>query len=67
MFEIQENENLGANIKVVGIADHGSVESIDRLRAKLQSAHEASELPELPSESTRKKLNDLLVRLRLGK
>lgn len=39
----------------------------ERLRAKLQSAHEASELPELPSESTRKKLNDLLVRLRLGK
>jgi predicted nucleotidyltransferase len=36
-----------------------------RLRAELQAAHEASTLPELPSEETRKALNDLLVRIRL--
>jgi hypothetical protein len=31
----------------------------------LQSAHEASVLPEMPSEETRAALNDLLVRIRL--
>jgi predicted nucleotidyltransferase len=35
------------------------------LRSELQAAHEASSLPELPSEETRKALNDLLVRIRL--
>jgi predicted nucleotidyltransferase len=45
------------------IAFHQS--EYDRLRAELQSAHEASELIELPSESTRAALNDLLVRVRL--
>jgi predicted nucleotidyltransferase len=33
----------------------------DRLRAELQAAYEASQLPELPSEETRAALNDLLV------
>src|SRR5436190_3159706 len=36
-----------------------------RLRAELQSAHDASTLPELPSEQTRAALNDLLIRVRL--
>jgi uncharacterized protein len=36
-----------------------------RLRAELQSAHESSQLPELPSDETRAALNDLLVRIRL--
>ena len=36
----------------------------ERLRAELQAAHEASRLPELPSEETWRALNDLLVRLR---
>ena len=36
----------------------------ERLRGELQAAHEASALPELPSEETRVALNDLLVRLR---
>ena len=36
-----------------------------RLRAELQAAHEASSLPDVPSEGTRSALNDLLVRLRL--
>jgi predicted nucleotidyltransferase len=37
-----------------------------RLRAELQAAHDASPLPELPSDETRKALNELLVRVRLG-
>src|SRR5437773_9999389 len=36
-----------------------------RLRADLQAAHDASTLPELPSDETRAALNDLLVRVRL--
>ena len=35
-----------------------------RLRGELQAAHEASRLPELPSDETRAALNDLLVRVR---
>jgi len=37
----------------------------ERLRGVLQSAHDASQLPELPSEESRQALNDLLVRVRL--
>ncbi|MBP9902305.1 MAG: nucleotidyltransferase domain-containing protein [Verrucomicrobia bacterium] len=37
----------------------------ERLRVELQAAHDASPLPELPSDETRQKLNDLLVRVRL--
>ena len=37
-----------------------------RLRGELQSAHEASRLPELPSGETRAALNELLVRVRLA-
>ena len=36
-----------------------------RLRTELQAAHDASTLPELPSDETRGALNDLLVRVRL--
>lgn len=45
------------------IAFHTS--EYERLRAMLQEAHEASTLPELPSDVTRAALNDLLVRVRL--
>jgi predicted nucleotidyltransferase len=38
-----------------------------RLRRDLQAAHDASNLPETPSEQARSALNDLLVRVRLGK
>jgi hypothetical protein len=38
----------------------------ERLRGKLQAAHDASQLQELASEETRKALNDLLVRIRLA-
>lgn len=36
-----------------------------RLRNELQAAHDASQLPDLPSDKTRAALNDLLVRVRL--
>jgi predicted nucleotidyltransferase len=44
------------------IAFHES--EYQRLRVELQAAHEASQLPELPSDATRAALNDLLVRVR---
>ena len=37
-----------------------------RLREELRSAHERSALPEIPAESARAALNDLLVRVRLA-
>lgn len=37
-----------------------------RLREELQAAHEASRLPEMPSDKTRAALNELLVRVRLN-
>jgi predicted nucleotidyltransferase len=36
-----------------------------RLRGDLKEAHDASQLPDLPSDETRNALNDLLVRIRL--
>jgi len=45
------------------IAFHES--EYQRLRIELQAAHDASTLPELPSDETRAALNDLLVRVRL--
>jgi len=45
------------------IAFHES--EYQRLRGELQAAHDASSLPELPSDETRAALNDLLVRVRL--
>jgi len=38
----------------------------ERLRGELQTAHEASRLPEGPSEESRAALNELLVRVRLA-
>ena len=38
-----------------------------RLRGELQAAHDASQLPEVPSAETRSALNDLLLRLRLSR
>ena len=45
------------------IAFHES--EYQRLRVELQAAHDASTLPELPSDETRAALNDLLIRIRL--
>jgi uncharacterized protein len=39
----------------------------ERLRGELQAAHDASQLPELPTEKTRTALNNLLIRIRLMK
>jgi predicted nucleotidyltransferase len=48
-------------------ADIGFHESeYQRLRGELQVAHDASGLPEIPSEETRAALNELLVRVRLA-
>ena len=45
------------------IAFHES--EYERLRVELQAAHDASNLPEMPSDETRAALNELLVRVRL--
>jgi predicted nucleotidyltransferase len=45
------------------IAFHES--EYQRLRGELQAAHDASQLPESPSEKTRADLSDLLVRVRI--
>ena len=37
----------------------------ERLRAELQAAYDASTLREMPEETTRAALNDLLVRVRM--
>jgi predicted nucleotidyltransferase len=39
----------------------------ERLRVELQTAHDASQLPELPSDETWRALNDLLLRVRISK
>ena len=39
----------------------------ERLRGELQAAHDASPLPEAPSDETKSALNDLLVRIRLSR
>ena len=46
------------------IAFHES--EYQRLRGKLQVAHDASKLPELPGEEARSGLNELLIRIRLS-
>jgi len=47
------------------IAFHAS--EYQRLRGELQFAHDASQLPELPSDETRAALDDLLVRVRTAR
>ena len=51
-----------SNLPDADLALHES--EYQRLRAELQSAHETSHLPELPSDQTRSALNDLLIRIR---
>jgi hypothetical protein len=50
-------------LEYADVAFHQS--EYERLRVELQAAHDASQLPELPSDETRKALNDLLVRIRV--
>lgn len=52
-----------ATLDEADLAFHES--EYQRLRGELQSAHDASRLPESPSEETRSALNDLLLRVRL--
>jgi predicted nucleotidyltransferase len=58
----QSGENT--TLEDADVAFHQS--EYERLRVELQAAHDASQLPELPSDETRKALNDLLVRVRLN-
>src|SRR5881394_4671320 len=53
-----------SKLEAADIAFHET--EYQRLRVELQAAHDASRLPELPSEETRAALNDLLVRIRLA-
>ena len=52
-----------SNLENADVAFHES--EYQRLRGELQAAHEASKLPESPSQETRAALNDLLIRIRL--
>ena len=58
----REDLAVGHRLTDADVAFHES--EYQRLRGELQAAHEASQLPELPSEETRMALNDLLVRIR---
>ena len=57
----QSGENI--SIEDADLAFHQR--EYERLRTELQAAHDASPLPELPSDETRAALNDLLIRVRL--
>lgn len=63
--ELIERKTKGENISITDqdMALHEA--EYLRLRAELQAAFEASELPEVPAGETRVAINDLLVRLRL--
>lgn len=63
--ELIERKTRGENTSLndADIAFHEA--EYQRLRGELQAAHEASHLPELPSDETRAALNDLLVRVRV--
>lgn len=63
--ELIERKARGENASLdeADVAFHES--EYQRLRGELQAAHDASRLPDLPGEETRKGLNDLLVRVRL--
>ena len=64
--ELIERKTKGENTTLsdADIVFHES--EYNRLRGVLQSAHDASQLPELPDDETRAALNDLLVRIRLA-
>ena len=52
-----------STLQDAGLAFHE--EEFHRLCGELKSAQDTSHLPELPSDETRKALNDLLIRVRL--
>lgn len=53
-----------STLEDAGIRFHES--EYHRLRGELQSSHEASRLPELPSDEVKEALNNLLIRIRLA-
>jgi predicted nucleotidyltransferase len=63
--DLVARKQSGANISIedADLALHQR--EYERLRTELQAAHDASQLPELPSDETRAALNDLLIRVRL--
>ena len=64
--DLVARKSAGPETAVLNDADIAFHErQYEKLRAELQSAFEASSLPELPSADTRRALNDLLVRVRL--
>jgi predicted nucleotidyltransferase len=62
--ELIERKTKGENTTLSDADTAFHEAEYERLRGELQSAHEASQLPELPSDETRAALNELLVRLR---
>ena len=66
LAELVARKLAGAEKSQLEDADIAFHESeYQRLRGELQVAHDQSQLPELPGESTRAALNDLLLRVRL--
>jgi len=64
--DLIERKTCGENTSLNDAEASFHESEYQRLRRELQLAHEASQLPELPSEETRAALNDLLVRVRLA-
>ena len=64
LAELIERKTKGENtvLDETDVAFHES--EYQRLRGGLQASHDASRLPEIPSEQTRAALDDLLVRVR---
>ena len=63
--ELIERKTKGENTTLTDTDTAFHEAEYQRLRGELQAAHDASTLPEMPDETTRQALNDLLVRLRL--
>ena len=64
--ELIERKTKGENTTLTDADTAFHEAEYHRLRAELQTAHDASTLPETPDDATRQALNDLLVRIRLG-
>ncbi len=63
--ELIERKTKGENTTLTEADTAFHEAEYERLRGELQSAHDASTLPEAPDDATRQAINDLLVRVRL--
>jgi predicted nucleotidyltransferase len=63
--ELIERKTKGENTTLTDADTAFHEGEYERLRTELQSAHDASTLPEAPDDATRQAINDLLVRVRL--